>query len=226
MSSVFVCGHARSGTSMVAGLLAEHGVFFGRCHGATSANAKGFFENRWLKKTTQGRTLPAFFSVEWRRRLREEGWDGERPWGAKMMAMHWPRIRRLEPTIVVCVHRDPESIIASSEIRGWPGSFDSVERAEAMMALIRDELPEGNVFDVYAPDLVDGRYRSMAEPIEALGIEFDSAKAARWIDPELWHYRPDDIGRRHIGFEACWSEDEDGRHCRKPKGHDGECARF
>lgn len=32
---------------------------------------------------------------------------------------------------------------------------------------------------------------------------------------------PDDV----VGFEACWSE-KDGKHCRKPKGHEGDCVRY
>ena len=29
-----------------------------------------------------------------------------------------------------------------------------------------------------------------------------------------------------VGFTACWSEDDKGRHCRLPAGHEGHCARF
>lgn len=28
-----------------------------------------------------------------------------------------------------------------------------------------------------------------------------------------------------IGYTACYSSDDEGRRCRKPRGHDGECAR-
>jgi hypothetical protein len=40
----------------------------------------------------------------------------------------------------------------------------------------------------------------------------------------------DDAVEPIIGFTACWSEGdpdlEPGRHCRKPKDHEGDCARF
>jgi hypothetical protein len=41
-----------------------------------------------------------------------------------------------------------------------------------------------------------------------------------------------DTGASNVGYEACWKEiamnsrPNDRRHCRKPKGHDGDCAPF
>lgn len=32
------------------------------------------------------------------------------------------------------------------------------------------------------------------------------------------------LGGVRVGFPPCWTADEDGRHCRKPKGHAGVCA--
>ena len=31
---------------------------------------------------------------------------------------------------------------------------------------------------------------------------------------------------REVGYVACWDDREPGKHCRKPKGHDGACAYF
>lgn len=33
------------------------------------------------------------------------------------------------------------------------------------------------------------------------------------------------LARQPVGFEACWKAFE-GRHCRMPKGHEGDCAPF
>lgn len=40
-----------------------------------------------------------------------------------------------------------------------------------------------------------------------------------------------DTGASNVGYEACWKEiamnrPNNRRHCRKPKGHDGDCAPF
>jgi len=52
-----VTGCARSGTSLVAGLIAKHGFFGGRVTGAGAANKKGFFENKALKDRGNKRLL-------------------------------------------------------------------------------------------------------------------------------------------------------------------------
>lgn len=49
--------------------------------------------------------------------------------------------------------------------------------------------------------------------------------ADKAIECQICGYRYDEHERVVVGYVACWSE-QDGKHCRKPKGHEGECVRY
>ena len=69
---VVVTGSGRRGTSMVAGLFAAHGVFFGDCKPADENNPRGYFEHPAIPRPkARGRGWPR----TWLKRLKREGWD-------------------------------------------------------------------------------------------------------------------------------------------------------
>lgn len=189
MKGVTVTGHMRSGTSMVAGLFAAHGVFFGRCKDIGPLNAKGSFENVWLTgQLEDGGAAGGFLG-----RLREEGWGEGAPWGAKAVAVHWPKIRPLSPEVVVNCYRPKAAILASCE-QGWGGwKYGKCHRSEMIeahwriMETIRLDYP-GTVVDVDTPDLIAGDYDQIRPAFDALGVEFSAETADGWIDRDLWHH--------------------------------------
>jgi len=190
MSGLFVTGHVRSGTSMVAGLFAEHGVFFGECAGPSRINAKGFFENRWLKRTMHAASQGEDWPDPWFDRLLAEGWDGHTTWGAKLMPKWWPHVRPMAPTVIVRCYRDADAVLASSRAVGWKRSHETIiERHHLMDAIYSEARDDGAcVWSIYTPDLVAGMYDTIEPAFDALGLAFHTPVARAWIDPRLWHH--------------------------------------
>lgn len=193
MSSVFVTGHMRSGTSMVAGLFQRHGVFFGNYPKRRQFNKKGTFENRWLKKTLEADGMPDDWPDAWVSRLRREGWDGVRPWGAKMVAVFWPEMKQTRPDVVVLCYRPREDILASCEAFGHERRFGRevrgplIDQHWEIMSRIEASY-SGAVVAVETDRLVDGDFGQVAKAFDALDIAFDEEIASEWIDPALWHH--------------------------------------
>ena len=180
--SVFVTGHVRSGTSMTAGIFAAHGVFFGACGGRVADSPKGRMENRWLKRTVEHGDRDGWPET-WYDRLRAEGWDGEVPWGAKLMPKWWDWIRATQPTVIVCCYRPVDDILASCERVGWPRSRKTVDQRWRRMGRIAGE----HVVNVWTPSLIKGCYDAIEDALSVLGLALDREACAEWIEPEHFH---------------------------------------
>lgn len=187
MTGVFITGHVRSGTSMIAGLFRTHGVFFGECTGPVRDNRKGRVENEWLKQTMHEGQWPDW-PESWFRRLKEEGWDREVPWGAKLMPMWWPKMRATEPDVVVLCYRPAPQILESCGRVSWAGnrSMETIRGRWEMMEEAAEEAM-GVVARVWAQDVVRGDYGTLRPAFDALGIDIDPGVCEDWIDTDLWH---------------------------------------
>lgn len=192
---IVVLGAARSGTSMVAGLFAQHGVWTGTCRQPDSYNAKGYFENlklkpvlieRWghLKRDLKLPNEQDGFRDDVETILAEDGYDGG-PWLMKHGALYWPAWHEFDPTFV-CVYRNPVDILSS----GTRGNFIRGRRSVMLChgAMEWCCQVEGG-FRVDSERLIDGDYEQIEEAFHAAGIGFDPRIADRWIDDDLWHHR-------------------------------------
>jgi hypothetical protein len=185
---VVILGASRSGTSMTAGLFAQHGVFFGTCMAADDRNPKGYFENRWWKQVEHGRQRPVSFDMAWKTALRQQGWDGRQPWGAKVGAQWFDGYWRHVPDIaaIVCCYRPQAQIEASRADAGFNPNRQPVPRAWSIM----DELAEAGwpVVKVWTDRLVAGELDQIRPAFDRLGLTLDEATAREWIDPALWKH--------------------------------------
>lgn len=184
---VWVAGPSRSGTSLVAGLLAQHGVFFGTCRQPTPDNRKGFFENVYLKDVIAGREHPEHWPAEWFERLVDHGWDGSAPWGAKTGPERFSLIRPMKPAVIVICRRPFEQIERSRARTTWcqgPASR-AVERSYEAAGEVKGEV-DVPVLEVRTDELVAGDYQWIPDVLDMLGLEFDASIAEDWIDPSMW----------------------------------------
>lgn len=181
---VVVTGPGRSGTSMVAGLLAAHGVFFGTTKPADEHNPRGYYEHPAIP-------LPRAKAPKWPvafwRRLRREGWDGRAPWGVKHMTTRWRWFRQLDPTVIVVTERPDADVLASLRRTGWRLNPERIVRNyRRRLKRIRREA-KCPVVTVNTPALVQGDYTEIRLAFEVLGVAFDPAIAEAWIDPGAWN---------------------------------------
>lgn len=184
MTGLWVVGPSRSGTSMIAGLFAAHGVFFGRTRDGDEYNPKGYFEHGWLKSLREI-PKPDDWPDPWFDRLRSEGWDRERPWGVKSGPRLERLVRPMAPTVVVVCRRPMGQILASRRRVRW-----AVGRARVITNRVYEAVEKmtwANRVDVRTDRVADGYYKTLAPAFDALGIDFDLAVASNWIDRSVWN---------------------------------------
>lgn len=173
---------------MTAGIFREHGVFFGLCGGPVQDNRRGRVENRWLKQAVQNGRMGGW-PESWLAQLRTEGWDGCRPWGAKLMPKWWPYMREQRPTVVVLCFRPMADILESCSRVGWARdrSEETVRERWAIMEGIERDYTDGLVVRVDTPDLARGDYGALQPAFDALELELSADVCRRWVDPGLFH---------------------------------------
>jgi hypothetical protein len=181
---VVVMGPGRSGTSMVAGLLAAHGVFFGTTKPADQHNPRGYYEHLAipLPRAKAPRWPGSFF-----RRLRREGWDGRTLWGVKHMTTRWHWFRQLLPSLIVLTVRPDADVMASLRRTGWPLNPERLVRNyHRRVRRIRREA-SCPIVTVSTPALIRGEYDEIRRVFALLGLTFSEEIARAWIDPAAWN---------------------------------------
>lgn len=190
---IVIIGLPRSGTSMVAGLFAHHGVFSGTCKEADYRNAKGFFEHVGftalileiygrgvIGKGDPVRPHPAF-KRKMLALLEEDGYTGG-PWLIKHAHVYHHVWYDFEPQFVL-VRRDTQSISDSTEECGWRAGSARLTRAQQLLDNLAKEL---NAPQVMSNELIKGDYNSIRIAFEYCGLDFDETIAADFIEPSLW----------------------------------------
>ncbi len=155
---ILITGCARSGTSMVAGIINLRGAFGGKMSGPTSTNAKGMFENARIRNEIVKPYLTSIgvdkmgqyplpnieemvIPTGWKRKveaiIQEEGYE-DGPWmykGAKM-CLHWPIWNYAFPDAKwIIVRRKPSDIINSCLRTGFMSAFTRQGNQRAVGAL-------------------------------------------------------------------------------------------
>lgn len=201
---ILILAMPRSGSSMTAGIFAQHGVWTGRCRGPDpKINAKGFFENSAIKhalirrygKLTLARRETAFerepdvdldphFRNDVESILLAEGYAGG-PWLFKFSALYWPAFAAFDP-IYVGVRREGvvEANLTRQEMFGTPDR----ERVERMVALHDAAIDETGCPVVMTDDVVAGDFSSLERAFAHCEIDFDPSIALDFVDPDLWHH--------------------------------------
>jgi hypothetical protein len=146
-SPILITGAARSGTSMVAGVINQCGAFGGKMSGPNRNNAKGMFENSYIRNSivkpylrklnvdAKGQyPLPDINNLKPYPELRQhvidtmlsQGYQSG-PWmykGAKM-CLHWPIWNTAFPNAKwIIVRRRSEGIVNSCMRTGFMNAFD------------------------------------------------------------------------------------------------------
>lgn len=184
---------------MVAGILALHGVWAGRCREPDRLNRKGYYENLDFKaanieaagRLAQSGELagapPEWFSKQIRRFAPDSG-----PWMAKFSALYYPLWEQFNPRWIK-VRRNAEEIMRSNITTGFFGTDDLGRIMELIQAHnhAMNGLPGE---DVYTNELIRGDLRSIRTAIQYVGLEFDAGETLDFIDPALWRH-----GERHCG---------------------------
>jgi len=184
---LWITGPSRSGTSMVAGLFARHGVFFGDTVPGDEHNPHGYYEHPELIRRIDMGTLANWPERFWEV-ARKEGYEDGKPWALKRGPQAWPWIRLMFPRLIVVCKRPKEQVLAS-RLRRWPGKkgrhgemWRQTRRSLAGVV----EQAACPVITLHTDQIIEGNYQRLGEAFKAFGMAFDPAIAAAWIDPSIW----------------------------------------
>lgn len=192
---IVVIGMPRSGTSMVAGVFAAHGVFVGTCKEADSKNEKGFFEHVGFTELViklYGRGVISKNRVpephlDFKGRLmalmEEDGYDGG-PWLIKHAHVYHRIWEGFNPRFVV-VKRDAGSISQSAEDLGWRSSISYIIECQKMLDRVAKK-HGAPVVD--SNEVVKGNYDSLRAAFDSCGLIFNPWVAGQFIEPKLWRH--------------------------------------
>lgn len=196
MEPIIILAAPRTGSSMVAGVFAMHGVWTGICRDPDQHNEKGYFENLRIKKyfqvvfprNVEAPVIPVPVREVMEKALQDEGYiDG--PWLWKGSAMYYPTFYEFNPKYVVC-YRPTEQIFAS--LRGHKGLFGKNKTDEELLKFIDDHQAMMNMVPgckVHTWNVAGGDFSSIVHALKFCGIEPDRWKIRDFVDSDLWHYR-------------------------------------
>ena len=184
---LWITGPSRSGTSMIAGLFARHGVFFGDTVPGDEHNPHGYYEHPELIRRIDMGTL-----ANWPQRFwevaRKEGYEDGKPWALKRGPQAWPWIRLMFPKIIIVCKRPKDQVLAS-RLRRWPGKKgrhgDMWRQTKRSLGKIIEE-SACPVITIRTDRIVGGKYGQLRRAFRAFGLELEEAKVREWVDPSIW----------------------------------------
>lgn len=210
---ILVAGAQRTGSSLIAGLIAEHGVDAGRCRTANPKySAKSMYENKALKQLMKEALaengLPVLYPSEggwpaqltsrpdWRSRVIEtfpQIESGE-PWIVKEVRIlaTWPLWREAFPYAIFVFPRADKDDVVRSMLRHHAlqviGDEDRLRSWVDICWARQDEIAaagDNHIF-VDADKLARGDLVEARRLIELLGLQFNEQLTKEWIDPTVW----------------------------------------
>lgn len=209
---VLITGAARSGTSMVAGVLKASGLDLGSpLVKPTQYNPRGFFEHRHIRQKVlkplirrmgfdpRGqRTLPPRDHRRWlhlatmlRRNVIRRLRPGRGYKDAKIL-LTWQIWRKAFPgALWIIVRRDPKAIVDSCIrtpfMKGRKFKAGWIEWAQEHEWRIEDLKDSGVEYVEIWPDPYDPE--SFREVVERCGLTFEAEIVAQALEPGAWHER-------------------------------------
>ena len=214
-SPIIITGCARSGTSVVAGIIHASGAFGGEMFGPTTWNPRGMFENKYIREQMVKPYLSAIYAdpkgqrplpiaetvpiiQDWnlvfRERLEMEGYEGGQIFykGAKACLM-WPVWAAAFPQARwVIVRRKTPEIVESCLRTPFMNAYDKVDGWEGWVAhhircFAEMRLAPMDIFEIWPGDFIKGDLSEVKNMIQWLGLDWDEDRVVEMISPELWH---------------------------------------
>lgn len=193
MAGIVILSPGRSGSSLVAGIFAEHGVWTGDCLAPNKWNPRGYFENALIKNELLRRYGRPFLgpvpepNKEFERKVRHiqsnQGYtDG--PWLFKTGAVFHKLFEPFKPTFIK-VWRDKNSILASYQRCRFLSRYsnEEIEQIIDFQQSIMTEIPGPNIF---TKEMVLGNHFGIFNALKEAGLKPNGPKIKKFIDPEAF----------------------------------------
>jgi len=228
---ILITGCARSGTSIVGGIVHFCGAWGGIMTGPTPHNKKGQFENQAIRNELTKKSLskagfdplgqkplpnPATWKIDplWRQKvftvIRNQGYRGG-PWfykGAKMCLV-WTQWADAFPNAKwIIVRRDPARIISSCLrtrfMRAYNDEAGWQKWVNVHLKRFQEMKDAGlNLVEVWPNKIIAGNYGEIKRVVSHLGLEWNREVVHNFVTPSLWS------GRDKIDDVPCVDEEEE-----------------
>lgn len=201
INPIIILACPRSGSSLTAGLFHLHGVWVGTSRGGNENNAKGFFENTYLKKELKkfGMDLlelshkPPQFKPGFKNKvhdiLKKDGYETGL-WLCKHSALYWRVWDEFKPKFIL-VRRNIDSIVQSNIDCGLHrGKWTREQLIDIMLAHHRemDILEKYNAVNIYTDELNQRNYNSLEKALDYCGIKMNKDLVDDFVEPHLWRH--------------------------------------
>lgn len=178
---IIIIGIPRSGTSMVAGIFAKHGVFFGNCRPADKYNPKGYYENITISNLIRNREMIDKYKIT--DILKNEGYNGG-PWAVKHSIgaiKYWEK--DIKPKIIHC--KRPINPTFQSYKKFFSINFNNFKYFYNNCDRLAKSLDS---ITVQTDAIVKGNYSSLIKAFKYCNLEFDKKIVDSFIETKYWHY--------------------------------------
>lgn len=213
-SPILITGAARSGTSLISGVINICGGFGGSMFGPNGNNAKGMFENikirekvdkgylRSINMDPRGQfplpdtdTLP--IPADWRKQVEsiilDEGYEGgEWFYKGARSCLFWPVWNYAYPNAKwVIVRRRTADIASSCLSTGFMSYYSEYDGWVKWVNHHEEKFVEMiqsglNVKQIWPERMIRGDYEQLHELIEWLGLTWREQEVIDFISPKLW----------------------------------------
>lgn len=190
---IMVMTSGRSGSSLLCGLLANHGMWTGPTKDGDRRNPDGFYENMDVYKACdhygqfkkeKGISKPA---PEWPNRfkdlVRSQGYESG-PLVIKHIPNCWPIWDDMNP-IYVTIRRNVEAQIKSREKIRKPLSRHAIEGREEVMDYLEQEK---GAIRVDSERLITCDLSQLDKIVKRVNVKLDKRMCRNFINPQYWHY--------------------------------------
>lgn len=213
---VFIVGAPRSGTSMVAGVFGQMGLWMGPTVAGNKNNQKGYFENGTIRETVIKPMLVKlggdplgirdFFPVEsippqpglpgeLVQLLQKQQYNGQMRWAYKepKLTLLWPAFADAFPDADwIIVRRNIEDVVKSCQNTGFMAKHSKdAEFWRHFVGRYSDRLDllaasHHRVHELNADLLSAGKFHQARQIAENIGLDWHGKKATEFIDPALF----------------------------------------
>ena len=212
---ILITGCARSGTSMVAGIMHKCGAFGGRTTGPTHWNKRGQYENDEIRENVikpylvlhgadpkgqyplpdptalmpVGNLADKIHSI-----MKWHGYKGNRPWyykGAKLTLI-WPLWHAAFPKAKWLIVRRPDADIVSSCMHtAYMNNRDTEESWQEWVEHHKTQFAAMSaagldMVEVWPDKFMEGNFQTLAEFVRGVGLYWNDKTVRAFVSKDLW----------------------------------------
>lgn len=172
---IIILGIPRTGSSMISGIFAAHGVFFGKCKEPDESNPKGYFENIAISSLLKRKEEITPEKVK--KILENEGYENSKPWAVKHAPGPVKYWKGFNPKFVCCQRNLKDNF--KSYRKFFNISYKRFKEFYKQKIKYMESL--GGIF-VYSDEIVNGNYNSLERAFNFCNLTFNSQIASNFID--------------------------------------------